>query len=327
MKLSMVQDREALECALISVGAEFDREKCTCPFHNDRNPSAGIFRDEIGHWRFRCFVCDITLDYYDVIAWREGLDIVEVLRVEPKKEREKYVYESYEAALGDYTLQHEYTDAQGRLLTTKLRTFDAEKGKKSYRIVSPYYGGFIREGPKLPWPLYNLTGLNVGGKKGLVVVEGEKCADALAEMGFAVTTAMSSTGIDQTDWTPVYGRNIVIWPDNDSTGQKYADGVERLLMPHCTVVRVDPVALGLGEKEDVVDYIERGHGSDDIREVLMGAMEHTPSAGVASYIEGMIDGSISAIEWPWPLLHKFSQALLPGTVTILCGRREVVKAF
>ncbi len=145
--------------------------------------------------------------------------------------------------------------------------------------------------------------------------------DALTELGICATTAMSSTSVEQTDWSPVYGHHIVIWPDNDQPGQKYAKAVERALTPHCpSVTIVDVEALEcLGQKGDIVDYIAFGHGSVDIREILRETAKHTPADGVLQYIEGMIDGSISAMDWPWPMLHQFSQALLPGTITLLVG--------
>jgi len=240
--------------------------------------------------------------------------------MEPIEEREQYVYETYEKALGDYTARYEYIDRENNLLVTKIRQEDSSTRRKTYRMITPYYGGFIRKGPETPWPLYFLNYLDKLKKcKGVVVVEGEKCADALKELHIPTTTALSSSSVEQTDWSPLYGRPIVIWPDNDPVGYKYATAVERVLSPHCKVNKIDPIGLDLGEKEDVVDYIERGHGSADIRKILTDASKKTPANGVSDYIEGMIDGSIRAIEWPWELLHRFSQALLPGTITVLCG--------
>ena len=328
MKYSRAFDREHLVDILTEVGAVFVDEHCTCPYHRDANPSAGIFKDVDKHWRFRCFVCDITYDYYDIIGRRENLPIAEALRMEPAEEREKYVYDLYETALGEYTNLYEYFDTSGNLLVTKIRILNKENNKKSYRMITPYYGGFIRQAPEPPWPLYNQSGINAGGKSGLVIVEGEKCADALREMGFPVTTPLSSSSVHQTDWTPVFGKSIVIWPDPDKPGRKFAKQVEQKLTPHCPcVTTVDIDALGLKDTEDVVDYIEQGHGSADIRAVLLETAKHTPSEGVLQHIEGMIDGSISAKEWPWPLLHQFSQALLPGAMTLLVGPPGSSKSF
>jgi hypothetical protein len=322
---TIVQDKEYLQEILEGAGAVFDRDSCTCPFHTDSNPSAGIFVDGNGHWRFRCFVCDLTYDYFDIMA-RFG-NIVETI-MEPTQERTAYVYEVYETALGEFVNKYEYLDCSGNLVVTKTRLIDEETNKKTYRMIVPYYGGYLRKAPKPPWPLYNIPGLNVGGKTGIVVVEGEKCVDALRELGIPATTALSSTSVKQTDWSPIYGKNIVIWPDPDKPGQKYARAVEQKLSPHCPIVTiVDVEALGLTGTDDVVDYIERGHGSEDIRITLIETSKRTSAQGVSDYIEGMIDGSICAVDWPWPMMHLYSQALLPGTITVLVGAPGASKSL
>jgi len=319
------KDKDSLVEVLEEIGASFEGDQCTCPYHQDSNPSAGIFQDKETHWRFRCFVCDLTYDYYDIIT-RKGdtVDVATPKTNDTKEEREKHVYSEYEDALGDYTDAYRYLDTEGNLLVTKTRRFDTAKNRKTYRMTVPYYGGFIRKAPDPPWPLYNLLELSLRPHDAVLVVEGEKCADAAKELGILATTALSSTSTSQTDWTPLYGRKVVIWPDNDSTkakfaGQKYGNAIERILMPHCQVTKVDPESLNMNESEDIVDYIERGHGSDDVKKVLNEAAKHTPSEGVGQYIEGMIDGSIRAMGWPWELLQRYSQALMPGTITVLCG--------
>ena len=45
-----------------------------CPFHNDHNPSAVIFKE-----RFHCSTCNITLNYYDFISKMEGTNEKEVI--------------------------------------------------------------------------------------------------------------------------------------------------------------------------------------------------------------------------------------------------------
>jgi putative DNA primase/helicase len=49
----------------------------------------------------------------------------------------------------------------------------------------------------------------------VVLVEGEKFADALASIGIVATTAMggTATAIVKTDWTPLQGKAVSVWPD------------------------------------------------------------------------------------------------------------------
>ncbi len=78
-------------------------------------------------------------------------------------------------------------------------------------------------------PLYNIPGILKSDK--VILVEGEKCAEALIEQGIAATTTMSGANapIDKTDWSPLKGKHIIIWPDNDEPGNKYAKNAEKKL--------------------------------------------------------------------------------------------------
>jgi hypothetical protein len=54
-----------------------------------------------------------------------------------------------------------------------------------------------------------------------------------------------------------------------------------------------------------------------------------PDAGreVGEFLEGVIDGTIEAVELPWPCLSGLTQALMPQTVTVLCGAPGASKSF
>ena len=71
-------------------------------------------------------------------------------------------------------------------------------------------------------PLYGLPEL-LGGDSPVIVVEGEKARDALADVaeGFFVTTWEGGTGNWQaTDWSPLAARQVYLLSDADSTGRK-----------------------------------------------------------------------------------------------------------
>jgi putative DNA primase/helicase len=58
----------------------------------------------------------------------------------------------------------------------------------------------------------------------VVLVEGEKCAQALIDAGIVATTAMhgANAPVDKTDWSPLAGKAVLIWPDRDKPGWEYA---------------------------------------------------------------------------------------------------------
>ena len=82
-----------------------------------------------------------------------------------------------------------------------------------------------------PRPLYGLDRLSGSPEAPVLIVEGEKTADA-AQVLFpdyvAITSAGGSKAADKADWSPLVGRRTVIWPDNDDPGTLYADDVRGL---------------------------------------------------------------------------------------------------
>jgi putative DNA primase/helicase len=60
----------------------------------------------------------------------------------------------------------------------------------------------------------------------VIVTEGEKCADALAGLGYTATTSFGgANAARKTDLSPLAGRKVIIWPDHDAPGQKYAEQI------------------------------------------------------------------------------------------------------
>jgi KaiC/GvpD/RAD55 family RecA-like ATPase len=54
---------------------------------------------------------------------------------------------------------------------------------------------------------------------------------------------------------------------------------------------------------------------------------HAPSSELMGFLEGVSSGAISAIPWPWQKLHELTRALMPGTVTTVCGDPGVGKTY
>ena len=73
-------------------------------------------------------------------------------------------------------------------------------------------------------PLYRLDGIAAEPDALIVICEGEKAADAAAMIFPQSITTTSSGGAQataKTDWAPLAGRSVLIWPDNDDPGRKY----------------------------------------------------------------------------------------------------------
>ncbi|MDH3690869.1 MAG: DUF3631 domain-containing protein, partial [Gammaproteobacteria bacterium] len=89
----------------------------------------------------------------------------------------------------------------------------------------------------------------------------------LTELGILATTSGSASSARATDWSPLQGSSVIIWPDNDPSGFKYGKEVAKRLEGVAAFVRlIDIAKLELPEKGDVVDWLAENPGatSDDI---------------------------------------------------------------
>jgi putative DNA primase/helicase len=130
-----------------------------------------------------------------------------------------------------------YNDAQGALLFAVAR-WDNEDGTKKILPLSWLRSGDGPEGWALknhpaPRPLYNLGLLKASPTAPVVIVEGEKCAEAaraLFPKSVITTSSGGSNAASKTDWSPLQGRTrVLIWGDADAAGGKYTHDVIRIL--------------------------------------------------------------------------------------------------
>lgn len=82
-------------------------------------------------------------------------------------------------------------------------------------------------GISTPRPLYNLDLISKHPKASIIIAEGEKTADAIQahyEPNKTVVTAWigGAHGVKNAEWSPMEGRKVVYWPDNDIS-QKYGE--------------------------------------------------------------------------------------------------------
>lgn len=154
---------------------------------------------------------------------------------------------------------HEYRDANGELIFARVRRSVAPKVLPMHRGQDGQWvkgePAFFKSGSK---PLYHLDAIAADKEAPVWLVEGEKCADCLARIGCVSTTSGSASSSKTADWSPLKGRTVYIWPDNDEPGKKYAkDAAGRLQSLGCKVQIVDLLPLGLAEKQDCFDWVQR----------------------------------------------------------------------
>jgi len=126
--------------------------------------------------------------------------------------------------LGEASERYVYTDEAGAALVTVNRYDNSDNSDKSFskKEFRPFCHYCQKWHAPTSRPLYRLDALaKYAGP--VVLVEGEKCADALNEIGILATTAFGGcNGVSKTDFAPLRGRDVIIWPDFDEAGDKYA---------------------------------------------------------------------------------------------------------
>ena len=159
------------------------------------------------------FGVDVQGDFARVLDLAEDL-VGRAPTAPPRKAAKKTPIDD----LGPATAKWDYLDAQGQLIAVVYR-YDPPGRKKEFR---PWDAKRRKMAPPEPRPLYNQPGIKEAAQ--VVLVEGEKCAQALIETGIVATTAMhgANAPVDKTDWSPLAGKAVLVWPDRDKPGWEYA---------------------------------------------------------------------------------------------------------
>jgi hypothetical protein len=122
-----------------------------------------------------------------------------------------------------------YRDAAGRLLFTVCR-FDVPDGGKEVLPLTCGADGWRWRGPPKPSPLYGLDRLAARPDAPVLVLEGEKAADAAVKIFpdlVPVCWPGGGNAVGKADWTPLCLRLVVVWPDADAPGRKAAAEVAK----------------------------------------------------------------------------------------------------
>ena len=81
---------------------------------------------------------------------------------------------------------------------------------------------WLWKAPPAPRPLYNLEALQQRPNAPVLIVEGEKTADAAAKLfpsAIAITWPSGCKAFTKADWSPIKGRRCTLWPDADAVGR------------------------------------------------------------------------------------------------------------
>lgn len=176
---------------------------------------------------------------------------------------------------------HEYRNREDEIIYHRIRLKHPITREKYIRPMKFIDGkGYVIGEPNFQngKPLYNLHSVDKQSNVPVWICEGEWCVDALTSVGILSTTSGSADSVNKADWEVLAGRKIVIWPDNDASGKRFAQLVANILQPlGCQIWQVNVETLNLPIKGDVVDWLEE-HPTATIKEILSLPMkEHLSS--------------------------------------------------
>lgn len=156
---------------------------------------------------------------------------------------------------------YQYHDANWNIIA-EVDRFEWEEDGKHKKVFRPWDVATRQHRAPEHRPLYNLP--NIIRAPEIVIVEGEKAADALIAQNICATTAMGGAAapLEKTDWAPLKGRKVLIWPDNDGPGKAYAERLKPYLEAQGALdVSILAIPQGKPEKWDAADAWDEDLGA------------------------------------------------------------------
>ncbi|MGE8253370.1 MAG: CHC2 zinc finger domain-containing protein [Stenotrophomonas sepilia] len=125
-----------------------------------------------------------------------------------------------------------YRNAEGKILGYVLRCEFIEHDSRKLKKWTPQVTWCVGPAGQKQWclesfpgarPLYGLDALGAKPDAPVLIPEGEKCRDVAARAfpGYAaISWAGGGKAVTKADWSPLAGRDCVLWPDADVPGQQ-----------------------------------------------------------------------------------------------------------
>lgn len=244
----------------LSLKKEGREHVALCPFHGEKSPS---FKINAVKGIFQCFGCGEHGDAIDFVMKFEGLEFRQAIeRIvgkttgaglpiraprKPQPEPEwRPIHSAPDSAdppdfrhsrLGQPSKTWSYFDADSNQVGYVAR-FETVKrdGRPGKETLPMCWAVNTQTGEQnwrwlsfgIPRPLYGAELLAQYPQRPVMVVEGEKTADAGRQLftGFVVLSwAGGGKAVDMADWAPLAGRNVTLWGDWDA--KTYPDEHER----------------------------------------------------------------------------------------------------
>lgn len=206
--------------------------------------------------------------------------------------------------------------------TKEILFLIARRGEGAEKWIRPFYKDkatkeWIMTRPDIK-TLYRVEHLTNDSNRPVLVVEGEKAAEAAALI-FTKADVVSWVGgagnVKKGSWELLNGRKVVLWPDNDEDGRKAMETIAGLINTH-TIHMVD--VSSLPPKSDLADDISM----EIIGELYKKALSKNIACPV---VRGLIDTNVAnhafddikeGLPMGWSSVDRFIRLPTAGLVVI-----------
>lgn len=253
---------------------------CPVPGHGkgngDKNPSLSVSINDDGKPLFHC---------HGGCSQEDVFNTIRDMRLLPElEERPDPLANIKPLPIVKFEDEWEYQDENRTTVFVKQRLKIGESGK-TYRLYKIDPDGrrstTLGDARIVPYRLPELLDAKSAGRI-IYLVEGEKAADALRWIGVTATTAHTGAGSFPEAITEYFaGANVVILPDNDLPGWRYAQKAVAAILPIAKNVKVVDLQLP-NEKEDAWEFVHKySKQREDLIELVKAAHRVTGTDDVA----------------------------------------------
>lgn len=238
--------------------------KAVCPAHSDKTPSLSVSVGNDGKILLKCFAGCST----ENIVAAMGLEMKDLFAEDrtnfPTYEKSQQPKQSKEA---------EYLYAGGQLKKVKYRRADGSK----YCSWLHLENGEWKAGRKGIAPGLYMSHATLADT--VILVEGEKDVDTLKSMDLVAVSLPDGANSkwDDTYTEALQGRTIIILPDNDEPGRKYAELCAKNLhkVSNVWIVDLSKAWTEMPPKADISDMVA-AMGSDEAYNAMFEVLQNTP---------------------------------------------------
>jgi DNA primase len=235
-----------------------------CPFHADNTPSCSVDPVRRG---FHCFGCGAHGQFRELIAKLRGVAPGEAVGIIGRALGAQVVFRDPDSKAEAI---YDYRDANGNLVKQVLRY----PGKRFLQRRRDRNGSLIWDTEGVGPILYNLMRVQLANT--VCICEGEKDCDTFNGLSLhpasggdviATTSGGAESWHDQLA-DELRGKRIVLMPDDDEAGARFAENVAASLLQRGILYRT--VTFGDVGAKDLSDFLALGRGREEVVERIGG---------------------------------------------------------